>query len=207
MKTIIFSAIFALISGTTLLLADDKKEETGKKSLTAELHVIGMSCTSCAEVVEDALAALAGVQVKSVDPKSCLAIVVYDPSKVDEKKMAAAVKATEDYEVVPKVAYSKLEYENDGSFSLDGKPFTGTAEDTHKNGKQSKSYMFEKGLLNGLIREWYDNGQISAKKLYKKGKRHGLTEYWDEKGELTAKKIYKDDVHVEDEGGEESDAK
>ena len=216
MKTCLFSLLFAALAGSAFA-ADEKepattKSEAGRKKKdgdkkTLELHVVGMSCSHCAEAVEEALAAVAGVTVKSVDPKSCLATVVYDPSKADEKKMTAAVKATEEYAVASKVDYSKLEYENDGTFSLGGKPFTGTAVDSHKNGKQSKSYMFEKGLLNGLIREWYDSGQIAASKIYRRGKRHGETKYWDEKGKLTATKLYKDDEHVEEEKGAEAEEK
>ena len=160
-----------------------------------------MSCHNCADTVEDALAALDGVEVVSVDPKGNLAVVKCSPGKVTRDKMVAAVKATEEYVVEQTVEYSELEYENDGSFSLDGKPFTGTATDAHKkSGKPSKNYQFKDGKLHGLIREWFDNGQLAAKKFYKEGMRHGKTEYWDEDGELTATKIYKDDEHVDEDG-------
>ena len=178
-------------------MADDKKPET------IELHVTGMHCHNCSDAVEDALAAVDGVEVESVDAKRNLAFVKYDRKKVTLEQLFAAVKSTKKYELEKTVSYSKLEYENDGSFSFEGKGFTGTATDVHrKSGKKSKNYQFEDGKLHGLIREWYDNGQMAAKKFYKNGKRHGKTEYWDEKGELTATKIYKDDVHVDEDGKE-----
>ena len=180
-----------------LSAADDQAE----KPTPFELHVTGMSCHNCADAVEDALAALDGLEVVSVDPKGNLAIVKIVSGKVTREMMVAAVKATDEYALEPTVEYSKLEYENDGSFSLDGKPFTGTATDVHKkSGKRSKNYQFKGGQLHGLVREWYDNGQMAAKKFYQEGKRHGKTEYWDEAGELTATKIYKDDEHVDEDG-------
>jgi copper chaperone CopZ len=208
MKTNLLMTIFSLAAVTGLLRADDKAapqkaEQDREKATTTELHVTGMSCHNCADAIEDALAALGGVEVESVDAKSNLAMVKYDPAKVAMEKLVAAVKASGGYVLEKTVEYDKLEYENDGSFSLDGKAFTGTATDTHKkNSKRSKNYQFKDGQLHGLIREWYDNGQIGAKKFYKAGKRHGKTEYWDESGKLTATKIYQDDVHVDEAGKE-----
>ena len=172
-----------------------------QKPAESELHVTGMSCHNCADAVEDALAALDGLEVVSVDAKGNLAIVKFVPGKVTREMMVAAVKATDGYVVEQTVEYDKLEYENDGSFSLDGKPFTGTATDVHKkSGNRSKNYQFKDGKLHGLIREWYDNGKMAAKKFYDEGKRHGKTEYWDEAGKLTSTKIYKDDQHVDEKG-------
>ncbi|MCP5116735.1 MAG: hypothetical protein GY953_38400 [bacterium] len=209
MKTLFLTLTLSALTVTgSLLLADDDKKPAAKapaadekKLQTLELHVSGMSCHNCSDAVEDALAALDGVEVESVDAKSNLAVVKYIAAKVTREQMVAAVKVTKKYAVEQTVAYTKLEYENDGSFSLDGKPFTGTASDSHKkNGERSKSYQFKDGQLHGLVREWYENGQMSGKKFYKEGKRHGKTEYWDEEGKLTATKIYKDDVHVDEDG-------
>ena len=186
-------ATIVLLSTVCPLFADQQKAPPA-----IELHVTGMSYHNCADAVEDALAALEGVEVESVDPKGNIALVKYVPGTVTRKQLAAAIKASDKYALEQTVEYPRLEYENDGSFSLDGKGFTGTATDVHKKtGKLSKSYQFKNGKLHGLIREWYDDGQMAAKKFYKDGKRHGKTEYWDEGGKLTATKIYKDDVHVE----------
>jgi copper chaperone CopZ len=203
MKTILLCATLVLFGTACSLFADDQKAPPA-----IELHVTGMSCHNCADAVEDALAALEGVEVESVDPKGNIALVKYVPGSVTREQLAAAIKASDEYLLEQTVEYSKLEYENDGSFSLDGKAFTGTATDTHKKtGKQSKSYQFKDGQLHGLIREWYDDGQMAAKKFYKAGKRHGKTEYWDEGGKLTATKIYKDDVHVEEDDEKHAEEK
>ena len=177
MKTLFFAILLcSLPGGSALLLADDQTKppaETSKKSegkgtlSKLELHVSGMSCHNCSDAVEDALAAVDGVEVESVDAKSNLAVVKYDPAKVDRAKMVAAVKATKKYVVEPTVDYSELEYQSDGSFSRGGKPFTGTATGTHgKSGKISQSYQFKEGKLHGLVREWYETGQMSGKKFY-----------------------------------------
>jgi len=208
MKTTLLIALLAPLIGAAPTLADDqatkpasqKKEKTAPKTTTVELHVSGMSCHNCSDAVEDALAALKGVEVVSVDAKSNLAIVKVVPGTVSKDQMATAVEGTTDYVVEQTVSYNDLEYENDGSFSREGKPFTGEAIDFHKKtGRKSKSYQFKDGKLHGLIREWYEDGTMSGKKFYKAGKRHGLTEYWDEKGKLTAQKKYVDDEHVEEE--------
>ncbi|MFT4550995.1 MAG: copper chaperone CopZ [Pseudoalteromonas tetraodonis] len=210
MKTTLFTLVFCVLGGVGLSIAADKQPDAAtnaksEKGLeTNELHVSGMSCHNCSDAVEDALAALDGVEVDSVDAKRNLAFVKFDPDKVSVETLAAAVKgADKKYALEKTVSYRDLEYENDGSFSLDGKAFTGTATDKHrKSGNKSKNYQFKNGKLHGLVREWYDNGQMGAKKFYKEGKRHGKTEYWDEVGKLTATKIYKDDVHVDEDGKE-----
>jgi antitoxin component YwqK of YwqJK toxin-antitoxin module len=199
MKTAFFTTVFvALVCSAG---SPGAEEGVARKPVTTELHVTGMSCHNCADAVEDVLAALDGVEVVSVDPKGNLAVVKWTPGKVTRAMMVAAIKGTDEYVLEQTVEYSRLEYENDGSFSLDGKAFTGTATDVHKkSGNQSKNYQFKDGKLHGLIREWYDDGQMAAKKFYKEGKRHGKTEYWGEDGKLTATKIYKDDEHVDEEG-------
>ena len=207
MKTILIALGLSMISGMHLSFADDSKTETKKieaSSKTIELHVTGMSCQNCADAVEDALAAVEGVKVESVDAKRNLALVQYDPTGVSREQLVAALEKSDGEYVLEKtVSYQDLEYENDGTFSLDGKAFTGTATDAHKkSGKRSKNYQFKDGKLHGLIREWYENGKLAARKFYKEGKRHGKTEYWDEAEKLTATKIYKDDVHVDEDGEE-----
>ena len=130
MKTKFFTVILAALAyGAAPLGAD---EGVGAEPSLPSYTSTGMSCHNCADTVEDALAALDGVEVVSVDPKGNLAVVKCSPGKVTRDKMVAAVKATEEYVVEQTVEYSELEYENDGSFSLDGKPFTGTATDAHK---------------------------------------------------------------------------
>ena len=61
----------------------------------------------------------------------------------------------------PVAEYAALEWRDDVYF-LDGKPFTGLARDTHKNGKPKGEYPFREGRLHGVVREWWDNGQLST---------------------------------------------
>jgi copper ion binding protein len=56
------------------------------------IKVTGMSCSGCAANVEKALKGVAGVSSAKVDLKAGKALVEYDPAKVDQKKMADAVK-------------------------------------------------------------------------------------------------------------------
>jgi copper chaperone len=58
----------------------------------AMLKVTGMSCGGCASNVEKALKGVAGVSGVKVDLKAGKAAVDYDPARVGEKEIAAAVK-------------------------------------------------------------------------------------------------------------------
>ena len=204
MITKLFATTLAVFWAAAVASADEsgKRESVPKKDTElVELHVSGMSCHNCSDAVEDLLAAVDGVEVESVDAKRNLAVLRIAKGTLKREQLVAALEDEKKYAVEKTEKYRKLEYENDGSFSLDGKPFTGTATDTHKkSGNKSKNYQFKDGKLHGLVREWYDNGKLSGRKFYKEGKRHGKTEYWDEEGNLTDTKIYRDDVHVDEDG-------
>ena len=86
------------------------------------------------------------------------------------------------------VRYADLEWRDD-VFSLAGKPFTGIARDTHKDGKPKALYPFSEGRLHGVVREWWDNGQISTETHFEKGLRHGLNRYWSRTGQLMKEQI------------------
>ena len=71
MKTLSITIILsALTAAGSLLLADESKKPAAKaagekkKMQTLELHVSGMSCHNCSDAVEDALAALDGLEVE-----------------------------------------------------------------------------------------------------------------------------------------------
>jgi antitoxin component YwqK of YwqJK toxin-antitoxin module len=93
------------------------------------------------------------------------------------------------------VPYAKLEWKDDVYF-WQGKPFTGTAKDQHKNGKPKGEYPFKEGRLHGVVREWWDNGQLSTETHFKNGQRHGLNRYWSTKGELMKEQVYERDKSV-----------
>jgi len=61
------------------------------KSKTIVLAVEGMTCGHCVMKVTNALKALKGVKDAKVELEAKKATVTYDPSKVDEKAMIAAI--------------------------------------------------------------------------------------------------------------------
>lgn len=95
----------------------------------------------------------------------------------------------------PVAEYAALEWRDDVYF-LDGKPFTGLARDTHKNGKPKGEYPFREGRLHGVVREWWDNGQLSTETNFDGGQRHGQNRYWNLKGQLIKEQVYDHDVSV-----------
>jgi Cu+-exporting ATPase len=65
--------------------------ETTKKSQKANIHITGMTCTTCAATVEKALAETKGVGQARVNFASEKASIEYDPEKVDLSKIKDAV--------------------------------------------------------------------------------------------------------------------
>ena len=106
--------------------------------------------------------------------------------------------ATNDGPAVALVEYADLEYASDGTFTLDGKKFSGVAQEFHKDGTTiSKRYEYKDGLFEGTTREYYENGQISASTQWKAGQRHGANMYWNEQGKEMKRQRYEHDVAVE----------
>lgn len=93
------------------------------------------------------------------------------------------------------VTYKELKWQDDVYF-LNGKPYTGTARDKHKNGKAKGEYPFLEGRLHGVVREWWDNGQLSTETHFDKGRRHGLNRYWSKTGQLMKEQTYEQDKSV-----------
>jgi len=106
--------------------------------------------------------------------------------------------ATNDGPAVARVPYARLEYGDDGTFTLDGKKFTGIAEEFHPDGTTlAKLYEYKDGAFHGTTREYYENGQISASTQWQNGQRHGANMYWNEEGKETKRQRYEHDVAVE----------
>ncbi|GEM_PF-1420912 len=94
------------------------------------------------------------------------------------------------------VDYAKLDWKND-LFTLEGKPFTGTAEQRHRDGKLKARYRYLDGTIHGLVEEWYANGQKSTETNFEKNQRHGQNTYWDPAGAVIKKQRWDRDKLVE----------
>ncbi len=70
--------------------ASQEQEQGGAE--TIQLPIEGMTCASCAQTVEKALRALAGVEDVTVNLAIEEAQVTYDPSRTDRQEMARAVR-------------------------------------------------------------------------------------------------------------------
>ena len=58
---------------------------------TLIINIKGMSCNHCKMAVEQALQTLQGVESADVDLQSNSAQIVFDPNKIDSKKLKAAI--------------------------------------------------------------------------------------------------------------------
>ena len=95
----------------------------------------------------------------------------------------------------PVVPYGQLEWK-DESFFLNGRPFSGIAQDRHPNGQLRSEYPMKNGRPHGLVREWWDNGQPSTETHFDEGKRHGSNRYWSKEGKLLKEQVYDHDKSI-----------
>lgn len=96
----------------------------------------------------------------------------------------------------PVVDYARLAWK-DGRFYLDGRPFTGIAEQRHKNGALKCRYPFVNGGLHGCVEEWHPNGQKSTETQFADNLRHGTNTYWDTDGRMFKRQVWDRDRLVE----------
>ncbi len=59
------------------------EKSNSKKSEKANIHITGMTCTTCAATIEKSLSETPGVEKANVSFASEKASIEYDPSKVD----------------------------------------------------------------------------------------------------------------------------
>lgn len=100
------------------------------------------------------------------------------------------------FEDDPMVDYADLDYESDGSFSFEKKPFTGVAETKGKDGSVTKHYEFEDGVFHGITSEVNEDGTKTLTH-WDMGKRHGENTYWNADGSVQKVQMYDHDVVVE----------
>ena len=67
------------------------KNSNSKKLEKVDIHIIGMTCTTCAATVEKALAAMPGVGKATVSFAAEKASIEYDPAKVDLARIKSAI--------------------------------------------------------------------------------------------------------------------
>lgn len=82
LKSLLFAAVMALSHAAS-----------AGETRTATLQVEGMTCASCPITVKQVLKKQAGVTEVSVDYKTQVAIVSFDPAKVQAEQLAKAVTA------------------------------------------------------------------------------------------------------------------
>lgn len=100
------------------------------------------------------------------------------------------------------VPFSKLGWA-DNKYTWEGKPFTGTTEDTFKKtGKLRLRYQLKDGAYHGLVEEWYENGNKLTHTLYENAQHQGDNIYWNTDGTLQAHKVWKDNVKISETHGE-----
>jgi hypothetical protein len=122
--------------------------------------------------------------------------------EVLEKPPANIPGALNDGPHVQRVDYADLQYLSNGSFLYKGPndtealPFTGIAEEKHKNGKFSKQYEIENGFFHGETREYYETGKPHTLTTFVNGKRHGPNVYYNPDGTVMKRQKYEQDVVV-----------
>ena len=80
-------------SHTAGAVAELKLEGAGASSQSADLPLLGMSCSACAVRIEKALNKAEGVENATVNFATTRATVKYDPAQTDPKKLREAVRS------------------------------------------------------------------------------------------------------------------
>lgn len=94
------------------------------------------------------------------------------------------------------VDYKQLGFDNN-LITWEGKPFSGVAIKKDKQGRKRGRFLYEGGLLHGLVEEWYTNGAKSVECTFVKNDRHGTNTYWNPDGTLLKRQVWKDGKLVE----------
>ena len=103
--------------------------------------------------------------------------------------VAAVVTACDPGAPQLEVAYASLAYDN-GRYTFQGEPFTGTATEHHPNGKLAKSFGFKDGTNHGVARQWTEDGTLVVETHFENGTRHGKNTYWNPDGSLQKEQVY-----------------
>ncbi|MEK6703699.1 MAG: hypothetical protein AABZ53_15670 [Planctomycetota bacterium] len=88
------------------------------------------------------------------------------------------------------VSYDDLEYLPNGTFLLDGKPFTGAAIDFDEIGQREAESHFERGRQTGIALTWYANGQLASEAVFVDSAKHGTERTWFENGALKSTTVF-----------------
>lgn len=83
-----------------------------------------------------------------------------------------------------KLSFDDLLYEDDGTYSHEGMPFSGIACDFFPDGRVKSEVQFVNGHQEGVAKEWYDNGQIKFEGMYLGDGLHGVSKEWHPNGQL-----------------------
>jgi len=93
------------------------------------------------------------------------------------------------------VSYDELGWKAN-VYSLNDKPFTGVALQTHSDGSTKGRWEFKKGVPHGVVSEFDEAGTKIAETHYKGGIRHGDNTYWDAAGTKIKLQVYADGEEV-----------
>ncbi len=93
---ILLLSVFAIVIAQTSAKKekDDKKSTADAKTEIITFNVDGMTCGACAGMVNGAANTVDGVAKCNVKFKEKQAVIEYDPTKTDAKKIEAALKTT-----------------------------------------------------------------------------------------------------------------
>ena len=84
----------------------------------------------------------------------------------------------------PRVPFKRLRHDEDGRMLLDGRFFTGIAEEYWPNGALASEIPYREGVEHGLTVGWYPNGVKHEETMYEMGCARGLHREFDENGRL-----------------------
>jgi len=78
----------------------------------------------------------------------------------------------------------ELAYENDGSYTYEGEPFTGTARLYDEDGKILSEASYVNGMQHGIARYWFPSGELMSEENFVRNSSDGVSRVWYQNGKL-----------------------
>ena len=88
------------------------------------------------------------------------------------------------------VPYDDLEYQPDGVFLYNGKPFSGIAYENDDAGLRKCVIAFVDGREHGAAQSFFKDGKLKTETLYDKGRKHGIERAWFDDGNLKIENLF-----------------
>lgn len=83
-----------------------------------------------------------------------------------------------------------LDFLDDQTCCLGGRPFTGTAVESFRDGRIRSEISYVDGMQDGMSRDWYESGVLRYEAMYRENNLHGTLREWHTSGAPKVEAVY-----------------